>query len=195
MRKFFIYITDEPLEVKALGHEVFVEDGMLCCADPAIAMPCSPGDVFCATLNIDLYGEEEYDIKRVALPKNVNSLVAWMCGFNAERRCPAWRWHYNRHSFKTHVVHPTELRCLDERVIPNKLSMAVVRNVDATRPLVRIWAGIDAEPVNAQDVLSVADLILNGVRSEWIVFKLREYGVDIGLDELNGARSRGGERA
>lgn len=196
MRKFFIYITSESLELKALGREVFVEDGMLRCANPAMAMACRPGDVFCASLTNDVYGSEEYDIKRVSLPKNLNSLIAWMCGFNANRRCSAWRWHHNRHSFNTHVAHPTELRCLDERVIPGKICMAVVRNVDATRSLERIWAGIDVEPMNVADVLSVADLFVAGIRSEWVVVKLKEYGLDIDIDELNKARSRkGGERA
>lgn len=195
MRKFFIYVTDEPLELKVFGREVFVEDGMLCCANPAMAMECAPGDVFCAMLDHDAYGTEEFDVKRVSLPSNLNSLVAWMCGFSAERRCTAWRWKYNRHSFKTHVVHPTELRYLDERIIPNKLCMAVVRSADATKAPIRLWAGIDAEDMTAADVLSVADLLLSGVRSQWVVLKLKEHGIDIELNELNAARSKkGGER-
>lgn len=186
--KFYIYATKPEFDIKVFGHQLFCEDGMLCCADPIIAIPCKIGDVFAVEDVVDMYGEHQFDINAVQLPTRLNSFVAWLCGFNADRRCPAWRWKFNRSSFKSHTQHPTELRTLDERVIPDKLYMAVVRSADATVYPTRLWAGIDSEPLTVEEILSVADLIVPRVRTDWTCIKLKEYGIDIDPTTLRKAR-------
>lgn len=191
MGKFFIYVVNESFEIRVYGHQIFLEDGMLCCANPAMAIPCKLGDVFAVSSSTDMYGDNVFDIRQVETPKSLNSFVAWLCGFNSDRRCPAWRWKYNRPTFKSHTHHPTDLRTLDERMLHGKLYLAVVRSADAGAYPTRLWAGIDSEPVDATDILLLADLIVPRVRTDWIVLKLNEFGIDIDPETLHRARGLG----
>lgn len=191
MGKYFIYVTSDSFDIKVYGRQIFLEDGMLCCANPAMAIPCKLGDVFVATVSTDVYGESVFDIRQVQTPQSLNSFVAWLCGFNSDRRCPAWRWKYNRPTFKSHTHHPTDLRTLDERVLHGKLYLAVVRSVNANNYPTRLWAGIDTELVDATDILTIADLIVPRVRTDWVVLKLKEFGVEMDAATLHRARGLG----
>lgn len=188
MKKFFIYVTRPEQEFNVFGHELFYEDGMLCCADPVIAIPCEIGDTYIATVMADEYGEEQFSVTEMSAPKTLNSLVAWLCGFSSSRRCPIWRYKYMRRNFSAHAHHPTENTIIDERVINGKLHLAVVRYTDAELPYTRLWAGIGEEPMDAEEILSLADLFVHRVRSEWVVIKLRQLGVDIDIADLRAAR-------
>lgn len=198
MKKYFIYITKPEQEFNVYGHELFFADDMLCCPDPVLAIPCKLGDTFTVVLKQDEYGEEQFYVNAMCAPKSLNSFVAWLCGFSTKRRCPAWRYKYMRKNFTSHAHHPGEETTLDERIIDGKLSMAVVRYADTELPCTRLWAGIDCEPLTAEDILTVCDLFVHRVRSAWVVLKLKDYGVDIDLAELRKARyrnepKRGGE--
>lgn len=189
MKKYFLYITEPEQEFNVFGRELFVEDGMLCCPNPAMAIPCKLGDTFTVTLDVDQYGVEQFDIVEMVAPKNLNSFVAWLCGFSAKRRCPAWRYKYMRKNFSSHAHHPTEKTVLDERMIEGKLYMAMVRYADNNLPCTRLWAGIDVDLLTKEDILSIADMFIRRVNSTWVSYKLKQFGVDIPADELHAARA------
>lgn len=188
MKKYSLYITQPEQEFNVFGRKVFVEDGMICCADPAIAMPCKVGDVFVAILDSKQYHEPAFDIRMIHQPRNLNSFVAWLCGFNAERRCAAWKWQRNRGSFKAHAHQPAKESALDERVMEGKLYLAVVRHDNPELPATRLWAGIANKDVTADEVLSIADLIIRKASSTWIVMRLKDWGIEINVDDLRKAR-------